>query len=266
MKTAGKISILLNVVLFGVLILLLTNQRPAASQAASIIQPATLPIPAAKTTIGIEASSHVNPAPFRWNQLDSKDYHIYVKNLRAIGCPEPTVRAIVAADVHSVYKIFGDQIEKKLSDLSVGSWTNQLVLAGSEQALKSDLQHLPDEEAAKIADLLGESPISSDHPASVVAAIPMVAPLALQPLDFAAVKLDPQQIQAINDLRQSFIAKIGGSNQDTNNLAYQKLWQQLQTENDEIMVGIVGEGAFQDLQLQVLANSQTSEVNSTRTQ
>ncbi len=36
---------------------------------------------------------------FRWAQLESEDYRTYVRRLRAIGCPEQTIRDIVIADV-----------------------------------------------------------------------------------------------------------------------------------------------------------------------
>jgi len=40
---------------------------------------------------------------FDWAQLESADYHDYVANLRAIGCPEPTVRDIIIADVNDLF-------------------------------------------------------------------------------------------------------------------------------------------------------------------
>jgi hypothetical protein len=36
---------------------------------------------------------------FDWRQVESEDYRTYIKNLRAIGCPEQTIRDIVSADV-----------------------------------------------------------------------------------------------------------------------------------------------------------------------
>jgi hypothetical protein len=38
-----------------------------------------------------------------WRRIESADYRTYVKNLRDIGCPEPTVRDIVAADLLQAY-------------------------------------------------------------------------------------------------------------------------------------------------------------------
>lgn len=49
------------------------------------------------------AVAATNPAParsdFRWSQLESEDYRTYIERLRAIGCPEQTIRDIIIADV-----------------------------------------------------------------------------------------------------------------------------------------------------------------------
>lgn len=53
--------------------------------------------PAVETT----PATNVLPIPtdFRWAQLESEDYRAYIARLRAIGCPEQTIRDIVIADV-----------------------------------------------------------------------------------------------------------------------------------------------------------------------
>ena len=40
---------------------------------------------------------------FRWRQLESPDYRTYIANLRAIGCPEATIRDIILTDVMRLY-------------------------------------------------------------------------------------------------------------------------------------------------------------------
>ena len=40
---------------------------------------------------------------FRWSQLEAGDYPTYMRNLRAVGCPEETIRDIITADVASQY-------------------------------------------------------------------------------------------------------------------------------------------------------------------
>src|SRR5437667_5207586 len=40
---------------------------------------------------------------FTWNQIESGDYPTYILNLRAIGCPETTIRDIIVADVNHLF-------------------------------------------------------------------------------------------------------------------------------------------------------------------
>jgi hypothetical protein len=39
-----------------------------------------------------------------WGQIESPDYPTYIANLRAIGCPESTIRDIITADVTKLYR------------------------------------------------------------------------------------------------------------------------------------------------------------------
>jgi LysM repeat protein len=40
---------------------------------------------------------------FTWSEVESADYLNYIANLRDIGCPEPTIRDIIVADVNQLY-------------------------------------------------------------------------------------------------------------------------------------------------------------------
>jgi hypothetical protein len=40
---------------------------------------------------------------FHWGTVESDDYREYIENLRAIGCPEETIRDIIIADVNKLY-------------------------------------------------------------------------------------------------------------------------------------------------------------------
>jgi len=40
---------------------------------------------------------------FHWSEIESPDYATYVANLRAIGCPEQTIRDIIIADVNALF-------------------------------------------------------------------------------------------------------------------------------------------------------------------
>jgi hypothetical protein len=46
---------------------------------------------------------HYSTNPFRWSQIESTNYDEFVSRLRAIGCPEKTLRDIVLAEVEKSY-------------------------------------------------------------------------------------------------------------------------------------------------------------------
>jgi len=43
-------------------------------------------------------------AGFHWAQLESEDYRIYIANLRAVSCPEETIRDIILAEIDKLYR------------------------------------------------------------------------------------------------------------------------------------------------------------------
>ena len=68
--------------------------------------------PKIASTIAPHARSSSNPASvaplyrkqfFSWSEIESDDYEKYITNLRAIGCPEQTIRDIILADVNKLY-------------------------------------------------------------------------------------------------------------------------------------------------------------------
>jgi hypothetical protein len=58
-------------------------------------------------------------APFHWSEIESSDYRIYMANLRAIGCPERTVRDIIVADVD---ELFIERLRQLLAPLNREFW------------------------------------------------------------------------------------------------------------------------------------------------
>lgn len=218
MKPGLKISLLLNVGLLGGLVFLWANQQreePAAAlPARTTVGPPPQTAVVSATPIVRQAEAH----PFHWSQLESADYPAYIKNLRNIGCPEMALRAIVTADIHKRYEIRFQQLDEKLTALANSSWSAQLAGFDSEQEIKAELQHLPDEEATEIAGLLGEKPVQStvaDSTASTASLrarqpqeSPVSLPLALQNIDPAALtvlNLNDDQKQSVADVQQKLL-------------------------------------------------------------
>jgi hypothetical protein len=257
MKTSLKISLLLNLGLLAGLILLAWQAHPHVSPSPPSVSEVKVSTP---TTVA--AALRVEREPFHWSQLDSTNYHTFVKNLRAVGCPEPTVRAIVTDDVNRRYDAQYQQLAQQLTALATNSWSVQLASNNVELALKARLQQLPDEENAEIADLLGLKPASNDvagaaaQPAAS-SRIPggqaqpsnIAMPLIFQNVDPQILNLNPDQMQAIVDLRRKFWDLIGGPNQDPSDPAYQERWQKAQPEMDSLLRSMIGTTAFQRYQI-----------------
>lgn len=62
------------------------------------------PAPAAKTRVVTQVLTNTVAQKFDWNAVESADYKQYIANLRAIGCPEETIRDIITADVNKLYE------------------------------------------------------------------------------------------------------------------------------------------------------------------
>ena len=54
-------------------------------------------------TLLVKTNSVVRKQFFSWSEVESPDYPTYIANLRAINCPEQTVRDIIIADVNALF-------------------------------------------------------------------------------------------------------------------------------------------------------------------
>ncbi len=254
------ITLLFNGILVASLVFVLT-QRPATAPVLPTPLPATTPI---SSPAVVPVQAHPEPKPFRWSQLESKDYRTYVRNLRASGCPEISVRAIVTADVHAVFAKRYEVLDQKLAELAGASWSVRLGALNSEQALKTERQLLPGAEAAEINDLLGLKPAANASPADLAATTseiensqpPVALPLAFQTIDPAALSLTTDQIAIINDVRQSFLKEIGGENQNPDDPAYLERWQKAQPAADDMLRLMLGVNFFENYQMAALGRAQ----------
>lgn len=254
MKTAVRISIILNLALAGALVWIWNVQRseqtfsvqPAATQAAP---------PVLATSVSAPPSlGQTEPPPFRWSQLESSDYRTYVKNLRKAGCPKATLRAIVTADVDVDYRQRSRELQQKLEELENSSLAVQLGSYRDQQELKAQMLKLPDQESSEICDLLGlkaaaDPQITAARHQRNSSNERARMPLVLQPVDASALNLNEQQMQVVQDLRQQFLDEIGGPNQDPADPAYRERWQNAQPETDASLRGALGITVFENFQL-----------------
>ncbi len=97
LRIALLVSIVLNLGLAAVLYYL-AHMAPPESFAT--------PLPglkAAAPTNTVKTRVIVRKQFFSWDEIESDDYATYILNLRAINCPESTIRDIIVADINQLY-------------------------------------------------------------------------------------------------------------------------------------------------------------------
>jgi len=87
---------------------------------------------------------------FQWGQLESTDFHQYMENLRAIGCPPETVRDLVIAEVN---KMFAPRFTALASQMQ--RYENWRGGKRSLDGLRQQLQALQKEKRDLLLALLG---------------------------------------------------------------------------------------------------------------
>ncbi len=105
MRRANMVVVLLLVNLGLVLAFALlyksTRQPSPPSEPGAAIPAAYAAVPA--PSLKVVKTNIVETNAFRWSQLETEDYRAYIERLRAIGCPEQTIRDLVIADVDKLF-------------------------------------------------------------------------------------------------------------------------------------------------------------------
>jgi hypothetical protein len=216
MKSALRISLFSNLALLGAVVFLFARRHSEEALAASSeVKP---PEPAVAAPALPEAPK-VEMEPFRWSQLMAKnDYRTFVANLRAIGCPEPTLEDIVKGDVDRAFSFERNQL--RLDGSGDGPWSqaeaNQLLArlkaAPSGGKLAASSLDLENEKGEGNTDGVTDTMA----PVSDAGAVASHDPLFLQNVNWSALGFDAQQQAAIAEVRQQFRNEVNGLSQNPN--------------------------------------------------
>src|SRR5688500_11866037 len=97
------LSVCLNLALGGYVIVKSKDKSEPKAEAAQAVDPTALRKSgkADGKTVTITVPSG---AALDWRIVESEDYKKYIANLRAIGCPEETIRDIIIADVNKLFE------------------------------------------------------------------------------------------------------------------------------------------------------------------
>ncbi len=103
-KVLLGISFGVNAVLMAGLLINRSSPQPTAKSDAvtNEVQAARSAKPARGEKL-IQTVTVTHEKEFDWGSVESQDYREYIENLRAIGCPEETIRDIIIADINKLY-------------------------------------------------------------------------------------------------------------------------------------------------------------------
>lgn len=91
-----------------------------------------------------------------WRSIESEDYRTYIRNLRAFGCPEETIRDIIIADVTKLYAARWRTAHPP--DREWKFWETENKNARKDRERKTERQALEKEMRNLIGELLGVDP------------------------------------------------------------------------------------------------------------
>src|SRR5712671_494652 len=126
---------------------------------------------------------------FTWDEIESADYATYIAKLRAIGCPEATIRDIIVADVNQHFA------RRRATEVVTAEqqWWRSEPDPDVTQAASEKLKTLENERRTLLTTLLGPEWESSYYPYPTYPNSP--------PLDGAILgALPPQVKQALRDV------------------------------------------------------------------
>lgn len=149
LRAIGIASLALNLLLGLAIIALLRLGSAQPSSVVRVIR--ALPAPT-NAMSRIVSTNIIEARAFRWSDLESEDYHVYIERLRAVECPEKTIKQIIAADIHQLYE---RRLELPIQGESF--WLSGNRRSALEQAKQARRELLLEEKRMLLAELLGSS-------------------------------------------------------------------------------------------------------------
>jgi len=104
---------------------------------------------------GPKAQAQSPFAGFSWKLVESNDYRTYIANLRAIHCPEETIRDIIIADISELYARRRKDLDKSLGQFRFWETSEPGWASPSERERQQKLAALEEEKRNLIQELLG---------------------------------------------------------------------------------------------------------------
>jgi hypothetical protein len=147
------LSLGLNLVLAAAWFYALARQKPNRSGPDSGLVETSPPPFIIKTNVVVRRQY------FTWQEIESTDYRTFIANLRSIGCPDPTIRDIIVAEVNSLYD------RKRATDIVVPEqeWWRSDPNPEANKAAFAQFESLESERRALLTELLGPNWETPNH-------------------------------------------------------------------------------------------------------
>jgi hypothetical protein len=154
-RTAIMMSLGLNAALAAVACSL-ARREPLSAPETLVTKPMVIRAPVAAEAGHADSPPAGNSARIHWSLIESRDYPVYIANLRAIGCPEPTLRDIIYADVSEMFvrkrQAAFEPMERQFWDLMASDKAQH-----SDDEWQTKFDALKDEKEKLLGDLLGDA-------------------------------------------------------------------------------------------------------------
>lgn len=189
--------------------------------------------------------TNVSIPQINWRMVESEDYRKYIENLRAIGCPEETIRDIITADVNKLF----DARKKEMRAASTNKfefWKAGNMFSGmmDEEKMKQR-EELSKEKRELLRTLLG---VEAEEKPDMAA---MMSPLE-DMLDFLPEGKQTKILELMQSMQTKMMKSMKDGAPDGGDM---KAMQKAQKEMEAEMAKILTPEEFENYQLRL---SQTS--------
>ena len=199
------------------------------------------------------------PEATTWKAIASRDYPVYIDHLRALGCPERTIRSIIASEISlenpartengepsmAATELTPDQQGLLQQLLGAPAGTNQIEPAaagsspvGAVNAAGVVSNQSTSTDASAAANDSGEEPSAPQMP------------LAFLVKPESGTELGAEEQVALQSLRKSFTDMLGGVGQNPADPAYLAKWVAAQPATDETFHTQFGDAAYGQMLLE----------------
>jgi hypothetical protein len=152
MKNVLVTSLCLNAVLLGAVAFVAVRRPapPTENQPSLIAELSGGKAQPAPTTRSRSAPASGGQGAFHWSQVESADFKQYMDNLRAIGCPEETIRDLVIAEIDKMFAARFTALAVETQKFEY--WSRR---SKARETLVTQIRALQDEKKALLRELLG---------------------------------------------------------------------------------------------------------------